>query len=54
MIEGDLDLQVDSEDLDLQVDSDADGVDRNEEMSDFTVLNRHKTEKGSKGKLMYK
>lgn len=42
MVEGDLDL---SSDLDLQVDSDADGVDRNEEMSDFTVLNRHKTEK---------
>lgn len=42
MIDGDLDLSL--EDLDLQVDSDADGVDRHEESSDFTALNRHKTE----------
>lgn len=45
MIDGDLDLSL--EDLDLQVDSDADGVDRHEERSDFTALNRHKTENRS-------
>lgn len=49
MIEGDLDLS--SEDLDLQVDSDADGVDRHEERSDFTALNRHKTEQVAKANL---
>lgn len=49
MIEGDLDLS--SEDLDLQVDSDADGVDRHEERSDFTALNRHKTENRSQRQI---